>query len=167
VSRSEALAVEFERVNRELVDYVRGLDRERWLTPGVNSPIIQRGDEDENRPVGTIVHHVAMGYRRSVEGLRMLTAGEQLPAPSRGTAARHAAEHAEPDQAGTVALLEEGAAAVAAGIRALTDEQLDADVTTFLGSGPLSEVIERAIIFHPVWHLSSIRATFEPAARSS
>ena len=164
MSRSDALAAELERVNGELVDYLRGLDARQWLTPGVNSPILQVGDEDEHRPVGTIAHHVASAYERSVTGLRLVVEGRPLARPEPGSSARHAAEHAEPDQAETIALLEERAARLAAAIRALTDEELDRETATFIGTTSLAGFIERAVNFHPAWHLSSIRATFEPAA---
>jgi len=163
MSRTESLAAEFERVSRELVEYVSGLDRDQWLTPGVNSPIMTLGDEDENRPVGTIAHHVAMGYGRSAQGIATLVAGGQLTAPQAGATARHAAEHPEPDQAETIALLRKSGAAVAAAIRGLTEEQLDIETNTFVGQTTVAGLIERAVIFHPVWHLTSIRATLEPA----
>lgn len=167
MSRSEALAAEFERVNRELVEYLRALDAGQWLTPGVNSPIFQLGDEDEHRPVGTIAHHVAAAHRRVAANLEPLLEGTPLPRPEPGAAARHAAEHAEPGQAETIVMLEEEGARVAAAIRGLTDEQLDQEVTTMVGTTSLATFIERGVIFHPVWHLSSIRATFEPAARAT
>jgi hypothetical protein len=167
MSSSESLAAEFERVNRELVEYLGGLGREQWLTPGVNSPILQVGDEDEHRPVGTIAHHVAMAYQRSIDNLPVMAAGGEVPRPQPGSAARHAAEHGEPDQAETIALLEERGARLAATVRGLTEEQLEREVTTFLGTTTVAAYVERGVIFHPVWHLSSIRATFEPAGRAS
>lgn len=45
MSRAEDLAAAFERANAELIDCVRGLGARQWLTPGVNSPIVQVGDE--------------------------------------------------------------------------------------------------------------------------
>lgn len=167
MSRSEELAAEFERVNRELVEYVRGLDAAQWLTPGVNSPILQVGDEDEHRPVGTIAHHVASAHRRVVANLEPMLEGTPVARPEPGAAGRHAAEHAEPDQAETIAMLEEQGALVAAAIRGMTDEQLGQEVTTMLGTTSLATFIERGVIFHPYWHLTSIRATFEQAARAS
>jgi hypothetical protein len=167
MSRAEALATEFERVNGELVAYLRGLDREQWTTPGVNSPIFQLGDEDEHRPVGTIAHHVASTYRRVIDNLAPTLAGEALRPPQPGTAARHAAEHPEPDQAETIALLESNAAELASAIRGLTEEQLDREVTTMIGTTTLAVFIERAVAFHPYWHLTSIRATFERAPQTT
>jgi hypothetical protein len=163
MNTAPALAAELERVNRELVEYLRGLDRDQWLARAVNSPVIQYGDEDENRPVGTIVHHVASAYQRSIANLPLMAAGETMPRPEPGSAARHAAEHPEPDQAETIGLLEERGARLAALIRGLTDEQLGQQVQTFIGTTSLAEFIARAVNFHPVWHHTSIRATFEPA----
>jgi hypothetical protein len=167
MSRSEDLAAALERTNAELVSCVRGLDERQWSTPGVNSPILQVGDEDEHRPVGTIAHHVASAYRRSVMAVRMAASGQTVPPPAAGSAARHAAEHAVPDRSDTIRLLEEGAAEVAAAIRALGDEELDREATTFIGTTTVATFIERAINFHPHWHLTSIQATFESAGRVS
>src|SRR5205085_1811002 len=86
--------------------------------------------------------------------------------PQPGSAARHAAENAEPDHAETVRLLEEGAAHVAASIRELADDQLGIEVATMLGTSTLAEYVERAVTFHPRWHLSSIRAALEPAGQA-
>jgi hypothetical protein len=160
MSRADDLAVAFEHANRELVDYLRALDREQWRARAVNSPILQVGDEDENRPVGTIAHHVASAYGRTAAGLKRLAAGEELPRPDPGRNVQHAAEHADPDPEETIALLEQGAADVSATIRALTGEQLDREVVTFIGPSTLAEFIQRAATFHPTWHLSSIEATF-------
>ena len=167
MSRSEALAVEFERVNRELVDYLRGLDERQWSTPGVNSPLIRVGDEDEHRPVGTIAHHVASAYLRSATGLRLMAEGQRVPRPEPGSAARHAAENAEPDQAETIRLLEELGGQLAGVIRGLSDEELDREAVTFIGTTSVAAYVQRAVIFHPVWHHSSIKATFERAAGPS
>ena len=167
MSRSEDLAAALERTNAELVAYVRALDEGQWLTPGVNSPVFQLGDEDEHRPVGTIAHHVASAYARSAMAVRMAASGQAIPPPSAGSAARHAAEHAVPDRAETIRLLEEGAAEVTAAIRGLSDEELDREATTFIGTTSVATFIERAINFHPYWHLTSIQATFDEAARPS
>lgn len=163
MSRSEDLAAAFERNNAELVECVRGLDAGQWLTPGVNSPIFQLGDEDEHRPVGIIARHVASGYARSVTAIGMVAAGQPVGPPPQGSAAGQASEHPAPDQAETVRLLEEGAAQVAAAIRGLTDEQLDRACSTFIGDTTVAVFIERAVNFHPRWHMTSIQATFDPA----
>lgn len=167
MSRSEDLAAALERTNAELVSFLRGLDERQWLTPGVNSPIFQLGDVDEHRPVGTIAHHVASAYGRSATAVRMAASGQDIPPPSPGSAARHASEHAVPDRAETIRLLEEGAADVAAAIRGLSDEELDREAATFIGTTSVATFIERAVNFHPYWHLTSIQATFDAAARPS
>jgi hypothetical protein len=157
MSRSEDLAAALERTNAELVSYLRGLDERQWLTPGVNSPIFQVGDVDEHRPVGTIAHHVASAYGRSAMAVRMAASGQTIPPPSSGSAAGHGV----PDQTETIRLLEEGAAQVAAAIRGLGDDELDREATTFIGTTSVATFIERAINFHPHWHLTSIQATFD------
>jgi DinB superfamily len=163
MSRSEELALEFEQSNGELVAYLRGLDAQQWLTPGVNSPIIKVGDEDEHRPIGTIAHHVANSHQRTLSTLGHMVAGQTAPRPEPGSAARHAAENPAPDQAETIQLLEERAAQVAAAIRALTDEQLDLETVSMMGPTTVGGFVKRAVVFHPAWHLSSIRAALEPA----
>ena len=167
MSRSDDLAAAFEETNAELVAYVRGLDEQQWLTPGVNSPIFQLGDVDEHRPVGTIAHHVGSAYARSVMAVRMAASGQAIPPPAAGSAAAHETEHAAPDQAETIRLLEQGGAEVASVIRGLTDEDLDREAETFIGRTSVATFIERAINFHPKWHLTSIQATFEPAGKTT
>jgi len=163
MSRSEDLATELERTNGELVACLRRLDDRQWLTPGVNSPIIQVGDVDEHRPVGTIARHVANAYGRSAVAVRMAAGGQAIPPPPGASGARQASEQAVPDQAETIRLLEEGVVEVAAAIRGLTDEELDREAETFMGTTSVATFIERAVNFHPRWHLTSIRATFETA----
>src|SRR5215831_9640485 len=167
MSRSEDLAAALEQTNAELVAYLRGLDERQWLTPGVNSPIFQMGDVDEHRPVGIIAHHVASAYTRSAMAVRMAVSGQAIPPPQAGSAARHESEHAAPDQAGTIRLLEQGAVEVAGIIRGLTDEELDREAETFIGRTSVATFIERAVNFHPRWHLTSIQATFEPAGQAT
>lgn len=160
MSRSEELATAFERANRELIDFLSGLDREQWRARAANSPTVRVGAEDEQRPVGTVAHHVASTYARAMDGLEALASGDQMPAPSPGVNAAHAAANPDPDPAETLDLLVSRGAAVAAMIRKLSDEQLDAEVQTFLGRDPLATFVERGVIFHVTWHLSSIKATF-------
>jgi DinB superfamily len=161
MSRSEELAAAFERTNADLVACVRGLDAGQWTTPGVNSPVFRFGDEDEHRPVGAIAHHVASAYGRSAQAIGMVVAGQPItPPPGGGTTGQSV-----PDQAETIQLLEKDGARVAAVIRALTDEELDREAETFIGKVSVATFIERAINFHPYWHLTSIQATFEPAEK--
>jgi hypothetical protein len=167
MSRADDLAAALERTNRELVDYLRGLDDRQWLTPGVNSPIIQLGEVDENRPVGTIARHVANAYRRSVIAVRMAADGQAIPPPPSASAATQATDQAVPDQAETIRLLEEGVTEVAAAIRGISDEQLDRETQTFIGTTSVAAFIERAVNFHPRWHLTSIQATFQPAEQAT
>ena len=70
-------------------------------------------------------------------------------------------------RAETIRLLEQGGAEVASVIRGLTDEDLDREAETFIGRTSVATFIERAINFHPKWHLTSIQATFEPAGKAT
>ena len=52
-----------------------------------------------------------------------------------------------------------------AGAPERTDAELDRECETFIGRTSVATFIERAVNFHPYWHLTSIRATFEPAGQ--
>ena len=59
VSRSARYAADFEAAQEELITLLESLTDEQWRMVGRNYP--QRlNDEDEDRPIGVIAHHVAV-----------------------------------------------------------------------------------------------------------
>ena len=75
--------------------------------------------------------------------------------------AQHAVEFAGCTRTETAALLKKGAAAAAAAVRGLSDEQLAKRGTVFAGMPPMSteEMVQRALLDHIDEHFGSIRKT--------
>ena len=75
--------------------------------------------------------------------------------------ARHAQEHANCTKADTVALLKRGAAAAAAVVRGLHDDQLATSGTVFTDAPPMTaeQLITAGLLGHIDTHLGSIRRT--------
>src|SRR6516225_3556920 len=62
VTRSNELADQFVAAHEEFFELIKAASPEQWRVKGINHPKIRVGNEDEGRPVGVIVHHVASGY---------------------------------------------------------------------------------------------------------
>jgi hypothetical protein len=75
--------------------------------------------------------------------------------------ARHAQEHANCTKAETIALLKGGAAAAAAVVRGLRDDQLAKSGTVFTDAPPMTaeQLITGGLIGHIDAHFGSIRKT--------
>src|SRR5207253_4676027 len=92
---------------------------------------------EDARPIGTIAHHVALGY--AIGQWRVIAAASGYPQPlQQGTAvernAAHAAGTPAPDRDATLRLLRTGADALESAIRSLRDDQLDGEIRV----GPLT-----------------------------
>jgi hypothetical protein len=159
VSRATDLAERLTATADAFAEYLAGLTPEQWRTRCGNHPTIRVGDEDENRPVGTVAHHIGVALPRQLAMLRAIVAGEEVPAPSRTGNAVHAQANPQPDQGETVALVRGNAAEAAAVIRGLSDEDLDRRGRIMLGEVSAAEAVERVFLGHITWHEGSIRAT--------
>jgi hypothetical protein len=154
--RAAALAAAFERANSELIELVEPLTAEQWRA------ITQA----EGWPVAVTAHHVAVSHP-SLFGLAQLVAnGQEVPPITMemidAANAEHALEFAHVSHAETLDLLRREGAAVASGLRGLTDEQLARSAPmAFAGGQPWTaqELIERIVIHHPSEHGASIKAT--------
>src|SRR5215467_162641 len=92
VSRSARYAADFEAAQEELIRLLESLTDEQWRMVGRNYP--QRlNDEDEDRRVGVIAHHVAVTQPWIMGRIEGMLAGRTLPPPDLDNA-RHAAEQA-------------------------------------------------------------------------
>lgn len=147
--RVQALVVEFEHANGDLIATVERLSDAQWRTLC----------EGEGWSVAVTAHHVAVGSAAIAEMLRMAARGEarrlsfeQLHERN----ARHAEEYAEVGQAETIELLRRNGAEAVAVVRGFDDAELD-NVPGENGRSP-SELIERVLIGHLRGHLASIRA---------
>ncbi len=162
-ARSRALAGEFERALAELAGYASGLTAAQWRTRCGNHPTF-RTEEDEHRPVGVVVHHVADWFdwlRLNVEA----SAAGRPPIPlalgsSGATNAAHETANPDPDQRQTVAMLKERGAVLVEAIRQVTDEGLDQPRPSQVVP-TVEQFIRRVVLGHVEQHLLSIRTTLE------
>ncbi len=159
MSRAEDFADQFLAANRELHDLVKDATSEQWRTLGINHPEIRRG-EDEGRPVGVIVHHVATGYSRTAARCQAWMRGEDPDPPNDEINTRHAADNPDPDQQATLRLLQDQAQDVAKFIRGLSETELAAKGRFATGPITVEDFVGRILPFHIRWHLGSIQATW-------
>jgi hypothetical protein len=152
-TRSEALAKQFEAKVQEAVAVIEKLSDADW----------KKVTEAEHWTVGVTAHHLASAFE-PVAGIVTAITSEQ----SRGNFtramldemnARHAQEHANCTKAETIALFTRGAAAAAAVVRGLTDDQLAKSGTVFTDVPPMTaeQIITSGLITHIDGHFGSIR----------
>jgi hypothetical protein len=162
--RAEALAATVREAAAGWARELAPLTSEQWRMQAVNAPDFVK-DEDEHRPVGVIVHHLALALTVHQDMAREIAEGRPTSMPtwdSEGLAeynARHAAEHPDPDQADTLALLAQRAEALADACSRFTDEELDRRGPAYGYDMTTEEFVRTVAIGHGHWHLSSIRAT--------
>ncbi len=166
--RAERYAAVFEAAHDEFVRLVESLTAEQWGRVGRNYP--QRlNDEDENRTVGVIAHHVASSASWIMERIQALVDGRPLPPVGSGTPsqarqgmsgqnARHAADHAGVTKEEVLRLLREQRPRIAAALRAIPDDRLDQSTDTPAGAMSVAHRIERVLIGHVRMHQGSIEA---------
>ena len=149
---SAELSQEFSQQATDFAELVRGLSDEQW----------QATTAEEGWSVGTVAHHVGASFE-STFGLCGLMIADNVPSISlddihAGNAA-HAEEHASPDKAETLALIEQSTATVTDGLASLSDDDLDAAaVVPAFGPDPLPvrNWIEMVVIGHIGMHRGSI-----------
>jgi len=134
-------SLEIDRLARSFADaadtflaLVEGLEVSRWEEPSV----------EDGRPIGTIAHHVALGY--AIGHWRVVAAASGYPQPlQQGSAdernAAHAAASPAPDRAATVALLAKGAAALEVAIRSLRASQLADEIAVGAFKGTIASLV--------------------------
>ena len=155
MTRSSAeLSREFSAAAAEFANLIRGLNEEQWNAT----------TEAEGWSVGTVAHHVAQSLEITW-GMTDLMLSDNVPPVTfddiNAANAAHAAEFANPDQAETVALMEQATPVVAEGIAALDDAALDhAALVQAFGDDPLPvrAWIENVVIGHISMHRPSIEA---------
>jgi hypothetical protein len=154
-TKSEALAEQFEGKVQEAVAVIEKLGDADW----------KKVTEAEKWTVGVTAHHLASALEPVAGIVSTIVSGQ-----SRGTFtramldelnARHAQEHAKCTKAETIALLKRGAAAAAAVVRGLHDDQLAKSGTVFTDAPPMTaeQLIAGGLIGHIDAHFDSIRRT--------
>jgi hypothetical protein len=166
--RASHYAAEFETTLAEFIRLVESLNDEQWKRVGRNYP--QRlNDEDENRPVGVIAHHVAVTAKGMMGRIQALAEGRPLPPVGSGTQsqpvqafstwnAQHAAEHANVTKEEVLRLLHEQQSQIPAALRYIPDDRLDQSADTPAGPMSVAQRIERVLIGHIKMHQGSIEA---------
>jgi len=153
-AKGEVLAEQFEKNVREAVDTLKDLSDADW----------QKTTAAEKWPVGVTAHHLAGALEPIAKGVQALVAGKPLGF-SRDMIdkvnAKHAEDYANCTKAETIELFKKGAAAAAAVIRGLSDEQLAKSGSVDPALPPMSaeEFINKVLISHMDAHFGSIRKT--------
>ena len=154
-TKAEALAKQFDAKQSEAAAVLAKLSDADW----------KKVTAAEKWAVGVTAHHLA-GAFEPVAGMVVAVASGQAAGTFTRTMldemnAAHAKEHAGCTKAETLALFEKGAAAAAATVRGLSDEQLAKRGTVFSDAPPMSaeELIMGGLILHIDEHVGSIRKT--------
>ena len=154
-ARSEALAEQFEAKVQEAVAVFEKLNAADW----------NKVTEAEKWTVGVTAHHLASALEPVAGMVTAIVSGQSLGHFTRAMLdemnARHAQEHAHCTRVETIALLKKGAAADAAVVRGLHDDQLAKSGTVFTDAPPMTaeQVITGGLITHIDAHFGSIRKT--------
>jgi hypothetical protein len=153
--RSEAFAKQFEAKVQEAVAVIEKLSDANW----------KKVTEAEHWTVGVTAHHLASALDPVTGMVTAIASGQSRGHFTRARLdemnARHAQEHANCTKAETIALLKRGAAAAAAVVRGLTDDQLAKSGTVFTDAPPMTteQLITNGLIAHIDAHFGSIRKT--------
>ena len=154
-ARSEALAKQFEAKVQEVVAVLERLSAVDW----------KKVTAAELWTVGVTAHHLASAFEPVAGIVTAIASGQSRGHFTRAMLdemnARHAQEHANCTRVETIALLKRGAAAAAAVVRGLTDDQLAKSGTVFMDAPPMTaeKLIASGLISHIDAHVGSIRRT--------
>ena len=156
--RSEALAQRLEQGAAALAAFASQLSEEEWQT---------RVPHD-GRKVGVTVHHVASMYTIEMQVAGLLAAGKPVQGVTPEVVAEINAKHAREFDGVTreqaLELLGQNSAAAAAGIRALSDTELDQAATiSYNADAPLTCQfwLEDHPVRHSYHHLARMKAAVQ------
>src|SRR5262245_153827 len=160
-ARGEKLAIRLEQGAAALAAFASGLDARDWTTKIPH----------DGRTVGVVVHHVASMYPLEMQLATTIAGGKAIEGVTSKVVddinAKHAAEFAAVTKEAALDLLRRNSQAAAAGIRALSDEELDRAVPVSLyEDAPLTcqFFLEDHPVRHSYHHLVLIqRALLQPA----
>ncbi len=154
-AKGETLAKQFEAKAEEATAVLEKLTDADW----------QKTTAAEKWTVGVTAHHIAGAYERVAQMIQTVATGQAMPhfTPEMldQMNAKHAVEHAGCTRPETIALHKKGAAAAAAVVRDLSDEQLAKSGIVFAGLPPMTaeQLVMRALLGHIDEHFGSIRKT--------
>ena len=145
----DRLAQGFADAAAAFLGLIESLESSRWDEPSL----------EDGRPIGTIAHHVALGY--AIGHWRIVAAASGYPQPlQQGSAdernAAHAAATSAPDRGATVQLLRTGGTALEIAIRSLRQSQLDNQISIGAFSGTIASLVG-SCRSHVLEHEATIR----------
>ncbi|MGH7325893.1 MAG: DinB family protein [Candidatus Rokuibacteriota bacterium] len=154
-AKSDALAKQFEAKAQEAAAILEKLSEADWT----------KVTAAEKWTVGVTAHHLASVLEPIAGIVTAIVSGQSLGnftgAMVDEMNAKHAKEHAHCTKAETIALQRKGAAAAAAVVRGLSDDQLGKSATVFTDAPPMTaeQVVTSGLITHIDEHFGSIRET--------
>ncbi len=154
-ARGEALAKQFEAKVHEATSVLEKLSDADW----------KKTTAAEKWTVGVTAHHIAGSYERVAHIINTVATGQTVPHFTTEMLdqmnAKHAEEYAGCTKAETIALHKKGAAAAAAVVRDLSEEQLAKSGIVFAGLPPMTaeQLVMRGLLGHIDEHFGSIRKT--------
>jgi Mycothiol maleylpyruvate isomerase N-terminal domain len=154
-AKSETLAKQFEAKVQEATAVLEKLSDADW----------KKVTEAEKWSVGVTAHHVAGGHEGIGNIVKTIASGQAMPNFTmdmlHASNAKHAQEFAGVGKAETIALHKKNAAAAAAMVRGLSDEQLAKSGTVLAGMPPMSaeQIVSGILINHIDDHFGSIKKT--------
>ncbi len=153
-TKSAALAKQFEAKVEEALATLENLSDADW----------RKVTEAEKWSVGVTAHHFASALGPIAHMVKALVAGQRgnfTRAMFDEMNAKHAKDHAQCTKAETIALFRKGAAATAAVLRGLSDDELSKSGTVLTEAPPLTaeQLITGGLLAHLDEHFGSIRKT--------
>jgi uncharacterized damage-inducible protein DinB len=154
-AKGEALAKQFEARVQDATALLEKLSDADW----------KKVTEAEKWSVGVTAHHVAGSHEGIANIIKAVVAGQSMGTFTMDMLhemnAKHAKQHASCTRAETIALHTKGAAAAAAVVRGLSDEQLARSGTVLAGAPAMTaeQVVTGILINHVDDHFGSIRKT--------
>jgi len=156
MAKGEALAKQFEAKAQEATTVLEKLTDADW----------KKVTTDEKWSVGVTAHHVAGSHEAIAGMIKTIASGGSMPPGFTMDAlhamnAKHANDFADVGRAETIELHKKGAAAAAAVVRSLSDEQLAKSGTVITGVPAMSaeQIVNNILINHIDSHFGSIRKT--------
>ena len=154
-AKGEALAKQFEAKAQEATGVLEKLSDADW----------RKVTDAEKWSVGVTAHHVAGSHEPITGIVKAVVGGQSLGNFTMDMLhemnARHAKEHANCTKPETIELHKKGAAAAAAVVRGLSDDQLSKSGTVLTDVPPMTaeQVVTGILIKHIDDHFGSIRRT--------
>jgi hypothetical protein len=154
-AKAEALAKQFEAKAQEATAALEKLSDADW----------KKMTDAEKWSVGVTAHHVAGSHEGIANIIKTVASGQSIPNFTMDMLhemnAKHARDFAQCTKAETIELHKKGAAAAAALVRGLSDEQLAKSGTVLTGAPAMTteQVITNILINHIDDHFGSIKKT--------